>query len=165
MASEVGIATASRYTDGDITTTETVTETVEVELDPNTIYNITDIDSADTDLSNITDNGKSVIDSRITAVMSTYVTSTYVDDTSGYRVWSDGYCEQWSSVNTGSTVGTVTLSKPYKDTNYSVLFSAMQNSGSTVYYYNMGYFNQTTSSFQTRSGSVKMFWKAEGYIS
>lgn len=49
------------------------------------------------------------------------IKSTYVNDTSGYRIWSDGYCEQWgrSALNEASNV-TVTFVKNFKDTNYTV---------------------------------------------
>jgi hypothetical protein len=51
--------------------------------------------------------------------MSTYVVSTYVDGTEGYRVWSDGYCEQWGQVTANKSGVEVTLLKPYPDTNYN----------------------------------------------
>lgn len=50
-----------------------------------------------------------------------YVTSTYVSGTQGYRIWSDGFIEQWGKVvvpgeNRNSTL---TFQKPFKNTNYN----------------------------------------------
>lgn len=47
------------------------------------------------------------------------VVKTYVNGTSGYRIWSDGYCVQWgrSTVNPDSSV-TITFLKPFMDTSY-----------------------------------------------
>lgn len=59
------------------------------------------------------------------------VINTYVNGTSGYRIWSDGYCEQWGrgALNEIATT-TITLLKAYKDTNYSV--SAISITASTA---------------------------------
>ena len=59
------------------------------------------------------------------------VINTYVNGTSGYRIWSDGYCEQWGrgALNEVATT-TITLLKAYKDTNYSV--SAVSITASTA---------------------------------
>lgn len=52
------------------------------------------------------------------------VIGTYVNGTSGYRIWSDGYCEQWGNIPFTSTggwaSGTITFLKPFKDTNYYI---------------------------------------------
>lgn len=58
------------------------------------------------------------------------VVETYVNGASGYRIWSDGYCEQWGrgALNECTTT-TITLLKAYKDTNYSV--SAVSITAST----------------------------------
>ena len=46
----------------------------------------------------------------------------YVNGTSGYRIWNNGYCEQWG--NTGAIADyalvNVTLLKAYRDTNYNI---------------------------------------------
>ncbi len=57
-----------------------------------------------------------------------YVTATYINGTSGYRLWSDGYCEQW-----GLAVGaqTVTFLKPFMDTNYLALVSRETTTGTS----------------------------------
>lgn len=55
-----------------------------------------------------------------------YVIQTYINGTSGYRIWSDGYCEQWGKTNYSVGGQTVTLLKEMKDTNYNV--------STTIYY-------------------------------
>lgn len=57
------------------------------------------------------------------------VVETYVNGTSGYRIWSDGYCEQWGRVfvEHGSSA-TVTLLKNYCNTNYSIQHSSIATS-------------------------------------
>lgn len=49
--------------------------------------------------------------------------TSYVSGTSGYNIWSNGYCEQWGEVTvTGGQYATmnVSLLKTFKDTNYNV---------------------------------------------
>lgn len=63
---------------------------------------------ADTDLSNVP-NSKSIL------------TESYVNDTSWYRVYSDGWCEQGGRYTIATTGrGTITFLKPFKDTNYNI---------------------------------------------
>lgn len=51
-----------------------------------------------------------------------YVTETHVSGTQGYRVWSDGFIEQWGRVTVpGEDVNkTLTFQKPFKNTNYNI---------------------------------------------
>lgn len=51
-----------------------------------------------------------------------YIVETYVNGSSGYRLYSDGYCEQWGRIS-NNYQGTVTFIKPYKDTNYILILS------------------------------------------
>lgn len=48
-----------------------------------------------------------------------YITETYVNGTSGYRVWSDGYCEQWGRISVGpdSSVSVAFL-RPFTNASY-----------------------------------------------
>lgn len=51
-----------------------------------------------------------------------YVTETHVSGTQGYRVWSDGFIEQWGKVKVSgeNSNNTLTFQKPFKDTNYNI---------------------------------------------
>ena len=54
-----------------------------------------------------------------------YLVESYTNGTSGYRLYSDGYCEQWGYSDTDSNnLRTITFLKPYKDTNYVVTLGA-----------------------------------------
>lgn len=47
------------------------------------------------------------------------VIETYINGTSGYRIWSDGWCEQWFSVTASSNTWiTSTFLKKMRDTSY-----------------------------------------------
>ena len=88
-----------------------------------------------------------------------HIIDTYVNGTSWYRVWSDGWCEQGfcPASASASTYTTATLLKPFKDTNYSIFIS----------FYNGNWYprfnSKTTSSF-TFDTNVKACWIACGYI-
>ena len=61
----------------------------------------------------------------INAPTRSYLVESYVNGQSGYRLYSDGFCEQWGYSNTDSnSLRTVTFLKPYKDTNYAVTLGA-----------------------------------------
>lgn len=51
-----------------------------------------------------------------------YVTETHVSGTQGYRVWSDGFIEQWGKVTvSGEDINnTLTFQKPFKSANYNI---------------------------------------------
>lgn len=59
------------------------------------------------------------------------IVETYVNGTSWYRVYSDGWCEQGGIINSVSkdtyTSATISLLKSYKNTNYSVLLTQWDN--------------------------------------
>ena len=60
--------------------------------------------------------------------------TTYVSGTSGYNIWSNGYCEQWGYTKVkGNTETAVTLSKTFSNTNYNV------NGTNNTYYNNSRY--------------------------
>ena len=119
------------------------------------------------------------------------IVEVYGNSASGYRLWSDGYCEQWGIVSTvpGSSC-VITYFKPFTDTNYTI-FGTVYNPNSKLTY-NTGYtfyevsggsmaypgymviVNKTTSNVQVAAGdgdmlwsavSANVIWKASGYIS
>lgn len=98
------------------------------------------------------------------------VIETYVNGTSGYRIWSDGYCEQWGNIpftaTGGWTAGTITFLKPFKDTNYYINgrgnWSDRQSSG-------FGLNSKTTTNFNVTVAintltSENGAWIACGYL-
>lgn len=114
------------------------------------------------------------------------VIEVYGDSTSGYRLWSDGYCEQWGTLQTvNNALSTVTLLKPYIDLNYNIAGSCLNpdtkltNTQGVIYYLDTAaegiyILHKTTSSFDACTQSPgyvtsmianTAYWKASGYIS
>lgn len=56
-----------------------------------------------------------------------YLVQSYVNGTSGYRVYSDGWCEQWGKSNRTSGQETITLTKAYNSINFTVLATSYTN--------------------------------------
>ena len=100
-----------------------------------------------------------------------YVTEEFVDGTEGYRIWSNGRCEQWGVFSSGSQISgnyeyTVTLLQPYKDANYQAYITpiVLGAGESTIGVLATG---RTTTQF--KCGSLTQYtngclWKTEGYI-
>ncbi len=115
-------------------------------------------------------NGKADVDTP--SIQAPYLKTTYVNDTSWYRIWSDGYCEQGGRLyNAKDVANTITLLKTMKNTNYSV-FIAHGVEGVHNDTANMKRaeepFNFTTTSFQAwthpSDGLNTVQWKVCGYI-
>lgn len=102
-------------------------------------------DKADTDLSNVP-TSKGIL------------TESYVNGTSGYRVYADNYCVQWGRF-LGKT-GTINLLKSYADTNYCVAYSSDARIGwycspSTVKTMNVG---------SDSNNNHTCFWITTGFL-
>lgn len=79
-------------------------------------------------------------------------TETYSDDDGNwYRVYPDGWCEQGGR----GAVGTVTLLKPFRDTNYTVAIAPFSSTHAYISATN-------TTSFTLAGAGVR--WSARGYI-
>ena len=92
-------------------------------------------------------NGKADVDTP--SIQAPYIKDTYENGTSGYRIWSDGYCEQWGkhgAIGQDSTL-VITLLKPYKDTNYMIFEMPYFTNNTDNIRAGCGYNNKTTSSF------------------
>ena len=97
-----------------------------------------------------------------------YITETYVNGTSWYRIYSDGWCEQGGQANVISKSGgySVTLLKGYKDTDYSVLLTGAYGATAT---YVVGAFEKSETTFKIvnniTDGKERLTtWEAKGYI-
>lgn len=66
---------------------------------------------------------KSEVENKLQPLTKAYITETYKNGTSWYRVWSDGWCEQGGIATGGASASgaSVTLIKAYKDTNYTLI--------------------------------------------
>ncbi len=96
-----------------------------------------------------------------------YITETYVNETSGYLVYSNGYCEQWGQVTTTNTSYTLSFIKSFSNLNYimsGAMINASYNKDNTA---NLA-FNKTSTSGCEVYGSINksgFYWQARGYIS
>lgn len=164
------------------------TGTTYIEFAEQKFNEIMELNLADQDLSNITTNGINVIKQALSeeiesinntldtklniADIKSYVTTTYQNGASGYRIWSDGYCEQWGNFNTDGTI--VNLLKTYKDTNYIITGTIEGGNTSTlastygwVTSYCGGILSKTTSQFEVKGGIRATYpfnWQTCGYI-
>ncbi len=98
-----------------------------------------------------------------------YITETYANGSSGYRLWSDGFCEQWGVLPGNSTETldhTVTLLKSFKDTNYHVEHTSISKNTQTVsvLWQWIAIAPLTTNSFTLPQTQFTIGWKAFGYL-
>jgi len=97
-----------------------------------------------------------------------YLKECYVNGTSGYNIWSNGYCEQWGRVN--ANVNTITFLKVFKDTNYQVYYAVSDGSPTDNALTNASWNNATTTSvmiYQGYNGTAQtspVNWKTSGYL-
>lgn len=125
-----------------------------------------DIDEIATDL-----NGKADVDLSNVPTSKGILTESYVNGTSWYRVYSDGWCEQGGyqlTLSAANTMVKISLLKPYKDGNYTVV--ATNAGSSATNYYNVkvgsGAINETDGFYLALSStSAAAWWQASGYIS
>lgn len=95
-----------------------------------------------------------------------HIIDTYQNGTSGYRIWSDGYCEQWGVTDNNQKV-TITFLKTFKNTNF--IFTAFSKN---VWHAFVGGVDgiRTNNSIDIASGSNGDWinaikdWKACGYL-
>ena len=93
-----------------------------------------------------------------------YVTETYVNGTSGYRTWSDGYCEQWGKATKPSTALTISLLKTYYSNNYNI--QVLPNTSSSSVNCSVRGIPSTSSFTISYSESPNngFYWQTCGYI-
>ena len=98
------------------------------------------------------------------------VIDTYVNGASGYRVWSDGYCEQWGRYTPTSNPSYITFAKTWNSTNYNLQLS-MQDTSPTDFALTVASWNAlTTTTAQIYQGynggsqTMPVMWRASGYI-
>lgn len=89
-----------------------------------------------------------------------YVTETYVSGTQGYRVWSDGFIEQWGKVYVSgeNRNNTLTFQKPFKDINYNI-----QTAGWSISDRHACLVSKTATSVTLRAWNNDNDWYAFGY--
>jgi len=96
----------------------------------------------------------------------------YVSGTSGYRIWSSGYCEQWgqaSSLTSGAwVIIPITFLKEFADTNYCITTSHQHRNYQVNTYDHITIYGLTTTGFVINAYSYASesidFWRACGYL-
>lgn len=89
-----------------------------------------------------------------------YVTETWVSGTSGYRIWNDGFIEQWGRIHLSGEAEyhPLTFKKAFKNTDYNVQTASW---GITDRHACMK--DKTTTSVQLAAWSNDNDWYAFGY--
>lgn len=93
-----------------------------------------------------------------------YITETYVNGTSWYRIWSDGWCEQGGRVSGAgfSSAVVVTFLKAFADTNYS---ATVANASNQMNYVEVGCgITSNTKMNVYGQGGHSLLWQTCGYI-
>lgn len=96
-----------------------------------------------------------------------YIIETYVNETSGYNVWSNGYCEQWGRFTGHNNEITITFLKEWKDINYGIYQGEIGRTGADPYVNGVFYHSFTTTSVIAslrNDGTNTYMWKAYGYL-
>ena len=89
-----------------------------------------------------------------------YVIGTFVAGTQGYRIWSDGFIEQWGKVNVpGENVNkTFTFLRPFRNTNYNI-----QTAGYRISDRHACVISKTATSVTLQAWNNDSDWYAFGY--
>lgn len=85
----------------------------------------------DGDLSSIGEQLAGKADISTPSIQAPYIKNTYVNGTSWYRVWSDGWCEQGGNILVNGTK-TLTFLKHFKNTNYNFFVQSTYVNGNTI---------------------------------
>lgn len=134
---------------------------IEVDIDQVT----TDINQIVTDLS-----GKANTDLTNVPNSKAILTESYVNGTSWYRVYSDGWCEQGGCIQSPTNGNNnISFIKPFVDTTYyfnRINYSTVN--GTATNFASEGYSNKTNSGIRiylltNYAGTI--YWEAKGYIS
>ena len=111
-------------------------------------------------------NGKA--DVTTPSIQAPYIKNTYVNGTSGYRIWSDGYCEQWGHIGPTSSRTTITFPKKFADTNYNIYNTFIDASTTDPFGpKQIAILSKTVSDFKVERGYTNRGssdWWACGYI-
>ncbi len=102
------------------------------------------------------------------------IKDTFVDGTSGYRIWTDGYCEQWGYFpQTQEDVNfSISLLKTMKDTNYNII-TTLRNNNINAALVNVdnssgitpnGFYCRIVNKYLNAASPLGVFWRVSGYL-
>ena len=95
-----------------------------------------------------------------------HIIDTYVNGTSGYRIWSDGYCEQWGQIHTpnSNTNYTISLLKTFKNVNYNIQLTSVGQDGGIWEANPVQRTNQSFVINVASNGGGFVIWVVRGYL-
>ena len=79
-----------------------------------------------------------------------------------YRIWNDGYCEQWGVDGTGSGSKTITLPKTYSTQEFNVIGSTLSEGLQSDNGFSWSWLSPN--SFKVRKANTNCSWKTSGYL-
>lgn len=97
-----------------------------------------------------------------------YIVETYQNGASGYRIYSDGFCEQWGTITTnGGQYTSVNLLKSYSTNKYNLVLVDYVEGNTNAYASSVQYQYNGRFTVYRNSGNtgLKINWNACGYIS
>ena len=97
-----------------------------------------------------------------------YIVETYQNGASWYRIWSDGFCEQWGTITTnGGQYTSVNLLKSYSTNKYNLVLVDYVEGNTNAYASSVQYQYNGRFTVYRNSGNtgLKINWNAGGYIS
>ena len=104
----------------------------------------------------------------LTSGKGAYVVQTYRNGASWFRIWSDGWCEQGGVTQITSNPQTITLLKPYCNTDYTVTNTKQMNASGGGYIWSNRLISKSSNSFvmsQEVLNPCYLNWAAQGYTS
>ena len=89
---------------------------------------------------------------------------SYQYGTTGYFVYSNGWCEQWGEISPGIATKTVNLLKEFANTNYNVTLTPI-NTSASIGSYVVNSRNTNSFSYISNTAEIQsLCWRASGYI-
>ena len=107
---------------------------------------------------------KAYVDSKLGKA---YITETYSNGASWYRVWSDGFCEQGgisATISNSRYYVDVNLLKAFRNNNYTINVTPTYGVVENIYYFASPNTSSAFRIFVYRNTTVQFFWTARGYI-
>lgn len=99
-------------------------------------------------------------------VIGIQIKDDYINGTSGYRIWDNGYCEQWGLVTSGNYT-TIQYLKEFADTDYNLLVTnnSPTSYNGTIPLNQDSYNTKSTTGFTAYAdGNLYKNWRAYGYL-
>ena len=93
------------------------------------------------------------------------VVRTYRNGNGGYRLWSDGWCEQWGQITRTAASMPITFYQEFDDTSYNIIITPFHSSDIDGRPILIQEGSKTTAKVDciVNTGYLGFYWKAEGF--